>query len=181
MALASIGYRPVPLFNAASAMSAVVNVQPISIRLCRWADDLGGMNIVADAPPAFLIDDKRLGDELGIIPGRFDNRSVVFPQDFPSAEFMLSKGIRAVVLLRDERRLIENDLGHVLFRWQEKQIPIMLKIAQDSTPPEKLVVSKPGNFRSLWYRMMVLMGLARNSAGGFGAIVPEPSSGGGFG
>ena len=61
MALASAGYRPVPLFNAASAMAAIVNVQPISTRLFRWAQALAGMNIPADAPPAFLIDDKRLG------------------------------------------------------------------------------------------------------------------------
>jgi hypothetical protein len=57
----------------------------------------------------------------------------------------------------------------------------MSKLARDSGPPEKLAVPKPGNFRSLWYRMRVLMGLARNSVGGFGAIVPQPSSSGGYG
>jgi hypothetical protein len=30
----------------------------------------------------------------------------------------------------------------------------------------------------VWYRALVVLGLRRNSSGGFGSIVPTPSSGG---
>ena len=33
-------------------------------------------------------------------------------------------------------------------------------------------------FRRAWYRALTLSGLRRNNAGGFGAVIPMPSSGG---
>jgi hypothetical protein len=33
-------------------------------------------------------------------------------------------------------------------------------------------------FGNLFHRAIAMMGLRRNSAGGFGAIIPHPSSGG---
>jgi hypothetical protein len=36
-------------------------------------------------------------------------------------------------------------------------------------------VDRPSAFRSLFYRALTLVGLRRNSAGGFGSIVPQPS------
>jgi hypothetical protein len=48
--------------------------------------------------------------------------------------------------------------------------------------PQPLQVRKPSKFRHLWYRALVLLRLRRNSAGGFGSVIPMPSSGGhGFG
>jgi len=44
-----------------------------------------------------------------------------------------------------------------------------------------LVVTPPSRFRSFLYRVIVMAGLRRNSAGGFGSVVPDPSTaGGGF-
>ena len=114
-------------------------------------------------------------------PGRFDNRWAVFPQDFPSASFLMSNGVRAVVLgqrLADEP---QRDLAHVLLRWQEAGIQILLGALQRDASPEPIRVSRPGQFRALWYRALVLAGLRRNSAGGFGAVVPVPSQSSGFG
>jgi hypothetical protein len=44
-----------------------------------------------------------------------------------------------------------------------------------------LRVNRPSNFKTLWYRALAMMGLRRNSAGGFGSVIPELASGGGFG
>jgi hypothetical protein len=33
----------------------------------------------------------------------------------------------------------------------------------------------------MWYHFLAVIGLRRNSAGGFGAVVPEPSQSSGFG
>jgi hypothetical protein len=44
-----------------------------------------------------------------------------------------------------------------------------------------VTVAKPKRFRSIWYRLLAIAGLRRNSAGGFGSVVPQPSSSGGGG
>jgi len=46
-------------------------------------------------------------------------------------------------------------------------------------PPRPVEIQKPSRFRSAMYRMLAMVGLRRNSAGGFGAIVPIPGQGGG--
>jgi hypothetical protein len=42
-------------------------------------------------------------------------------------------------------------------------------------------VQRPSSFRNLAYRAFALFGLKRNSAGGFGSIIPVVSAGGGGG
>ena len=51
-------------------------------------------------------------------PGTFDNRWVVFPQDFPSAAFLRSRGVAEVLLIQAGAQPQE-DLAHVLLRWQQ--------------------------------------------------------------
>ena len=86
-----------------------------------------------------------------------------------------------MVLVQEIAGKPQNDLAHILLRWQEAGIRILGCEASGDKQPEPVQVEKPNNFRALWYRAMVLAGLRRNSAGGFGAIVPEPSSSGGYG
>ena len=101
LALAEIGYRPVPLFNAcpppwdASGIGlapAVVDVDAILAALVRGAERLRMLALAVDAPPAFLVDADRQTPRIPFRPGVFDNRSVLFPTDFPSATFLASQG-----------------------------------------------------------------------------------------
>lgn len=181
MALAARGYRPVPLYNGASGPAAIVEVGRIAGALQAAARELAALAIAPDAPPVFLLDAKRSGGSAVVSPGRFDNRWAVFPQDFPSANFLLAKGIRRVVLGQTSANAPQSDLAHVLLRWQEAGIQILSCDVRGSLAPTPLQVSRPGHFRSLWYRALVLAGLRRNSAGGFGAVVPEPSQSSGYG
>lgn len=181
VALAARGYRPVPLYNGASGPSAIVEVGRIAGALQAVAPDLAPMPIAPNAPPVFLLDANRSGGSAFVGPGRFDNRWVVFPQDFPSANFLLANGIRAIVLGQVTSTMPRSDLAHVLLRWQEAGIQILSCDVRGQLKPEPIHVTRPSNFRSLWYRALVLAGLRRNSAGGFGAIVPEPSQSGGYG
>lgn len=184
LALARTGYRPVPLFNTAYHVSAIVPVEAILSRLRDGADELQGLAIPTDAPPVFLLDSQRLAPVTPPQPGRFDNRWAVFPQDFPSANFLLSKGIRRVVLLQDERfqGAPRPDLAHVLLRWQEGGVEIYSQDPDGNMSPRPIQVEKPSAFRSLFYRALTLAGLRRSSAGGFGSVIPIPSSGrSGFG
>jgi len=183
MALSQRGYRPVPLYNGVRSPSSfeLVHVDAIVYALHEVEDALVGLRLPGDAPPVFLLDENRFAGGSFADPGRFDNRWWVFPQDFPSANFLLSHGIRSVVLGQNRSAGPQRDLAHVLLRWQEAGIQILACGVNDQAQPTPIQIERPDRFRALWYQALVLAGLRRNSAGGFGAVVPEPSSGGGFG
>jgi len=179
--LARQGFRPVPLFNNSFHPGALVNVGPVLRHLLDRAEEIRNLALPPDAPPAFLLDSRRMmGDAQ---PGSYDNRWMVFPQDFPSASFLLSRSLhRATVLQPRPDQQPAEDLAHVLLRWQEAGIEISAYGPAAGGLPQPLQVRKPSKFRHLWYRALVLMRLRRNSAGGFGSVIPMPSSGGhGFG
>jgi hypothetical protein len=125
LALAARGYRPVPLYNAVpvpygqrmldlatgSAVTAV-NVFPIVSALSRGAEELAHLKLSADAPPAFLLDANRRGDGRKMKVGEFDNRSVSFTTDFPSANFLASQKIGRVILVQKDRQAPQTDLAH---------------------------------------------------------------------
>jgi len=182
LALARLGYRPVPLYNGVDgrASSMIVKVGEIATALFCGADILAAYDISPDAPPAFMLDSNRMSGR-GKQPGTYDNRWCVFPQDMPSAAFLLKAGIRRVIVRSDK---IQNDLSHILLRYQKEGIEIDLCTGREI---KKISVIRPSMFKSLSYRFSVIMGLTRNGAGGFGGKIPEPmqtSSGGrdyGFG
>ncbi len=177
LALAQDGYRPVPLFNSAYQGWAVVSVEGIAQWLARGANMLSGLSLPPEAPPAFLLDSKRKGGEVLPMPGKFDNRWVVFPQDFPSYNYLMANGIRRVLLFHDRSNAQPDcDLAHVLLRWQEAGLELYESRLSIDAPPAPMRVKKPSNFGTLWYRVLAMAGLRRNSAGGFGDVVPEPSS-----
>lgn len=170
LALAELGYRPVPLYNgvnAPSSESMIVDVRQIASALYKGTEILSSLSLRNDAPPVFLLDSERMnGKEKE--PGKYDNRWCIFPQDMPSADFILSKGIKEVIV-RSSR--IQNDLSHILCRYQEKGVKIYL--CSHAEPLHEVKVQKPSQFKSLLYRFQVTMGLSRNASGGFGCKVPE--------
>jgi hypothetical protein len=176
LALAKAGFQPVPLYNGGDDPAALVDMSRIARYLVSGAEILKGVTLREDAPPAFLMNSERRANSVSV-PGRYDNRWCIVPQDMPSADFLKSAGIRKVVLVCDT---VRDDLVHVLFRYQEAGLEMRRTHSQDENPV-KMEVSKPGSFKSLFYRAAVFAGLRRNSAGGFGAITPDPSSMGGGG
>lgn len=185
-ALSQRGFRPVQLFNGVrgpvSIIPPLVNVNGIVWALQAVSEALAELRLPPGAPPVFLLDANRMAGGASAGPGRFDNRWCVFPQDFPSANFLLSQGLRTVVLaLTGMANSPRDDLAHVLLRWQQAGLRILSCAVEQETPPTLITVGRPHRFRALWYRALVIAGLRRNSAGGFGAVVPEPSSSGSFG
>ena len=177
LALAELGYRPVPLYNGvygANKSSMTVDVTEIAEALYQGAEQLASMALRPDAPPVFLLDENRMKGRARQ-PGKYDNRWCVFPQDLPSASYFLEHGIRQIYV-RTGR--IQNDLAHILMRYQEKGIKIF-HITEAGTP-KMISVVRPSHFGSFLYRFQTMLGLKRNAAGGFGGMVPEPtqSSGG---
>lgn len=173
--LARRGWWPVPLFNATNGPKPLVNVVPCVSLLRAGGEILQRVDRKPGAPPAFLIDaDRMTGNP---VPGSYDNRSMVMPQDFPSATFLRSRGIREVLLIQKKAGEPGEDLRHVLLRWHEAGIRLHA-ISPGLGQRAELVVRPPSRFRKAWYRLKTMMGLRRNNVGGFGAIVPLPSAGG---
>lgn len=177
LALAGQGYRPVPLFNTCCGQNALVPAETIPPLLAKGASYLAGLDLPDDAPPAFLLDCGRMKGNAAPSPGRFDNRWLVFPQDFPSATFLQSHRIDGVQLIQPSGDQPQDDLAHVLRRWQEAGLPVKVLNPGGTATPRAIEVRRPPRYRALFYRLFAALGLRRNSAGGFGAIVPHPSSG----
>jgi hypothetical protein len=188
--LAQKGYRPVPLYDAIpcplpesvinppAIHHTAVDVLPIASALRNGATQLTGLQIFADAPPAFLLDSRRRGTAQNMSPGDFDNRSVCYTTDFPSANFLLAAGIQKVLLVQETALEPLSDLAHVLRRWQDGGIKLERIRLQPPSPVEPFTVSRPSWFGAMFARVLIGLGLRRAGGGGFGAWVPEPSSGG---
>jgi len=197
LALAFRGFRPVPVIDGSPGPFPIVASYPdtadtvpqnrlhtiaVDMRellrgLCSGAVLLKELTIPADARPVFLLDAARMAEGREIGPEMFDNRWKTLPQDFPSGRMLLETGIRRVLLVQQVIGQPKEDLAHVLLRWQEAGISIYCATRADQVAMEPLQVSKPRNFRSLWYRALALLGLRRGAGGGFGAWPPESKSG----
>ena len=176
LALAERGYRPVPLFNAVPGPPAdsSVDVWPIVFEIVRGAGRLAAARLPPAAPPAFLLDKNR---QLRRIGGEslFDNRSVSFPTDFPSARFLAGAGIRRAVLLQEFATRPELDLAHTLREWQRGGIALA-EVSLDSRAPAPLSVGRPSLLGWVWFRALTLLRLRPNPLGGYGGWV-HPSAG----
>ena len=181
IALAGRGFRPVPLFNGTAGPNAVIDVRPITRALGLGAEALSLLTLPPDARPAFLIDSRR-GDATGAQePGRYDNRWVALPQDFPSAAFLGSKAINEVVVIQRRAHAPAQDLSHVLYRWQKAGIRLRMIDLETGQLTDNWEVARPSKFRMAWYVALALAGLRRSNVGGFGATVPEQTARSGFG
>ena len=180
LALAERGFRPVPLFNGTSGPMPIVPMEGIERALGAGTEVLRRAAIAPDAKPAFLIDADR-GTPIGTgVPGRYDNRWVVLPQDFPSASFLLGHGVKTITVIRPRAHVPDQDLTHVLLRWKEGGLRLRAISLDTGTVEEDLSLAVPSGFRRLWYGAIALMGLRRNNAGGFGSLVPEQTKSTGF-
>jgi hypothetical protein len=192
--LAQAGYRPVPLYNAVPGPSygdmmmggtvSLVDLKDVVAALRVGAEQLWQTQLPWDAPPAFLLDARRrTGSGVAPRPGMFDNRSVSLPTDFPSANFLLAAGVRRAVLVQhvtgDPQP--QADLAHTLRRWQEAGVELLAfnpAVPGGLTP---LSVSKPRWYGFVWHALLSRMGLRRHALGGYGGVIPEPSSHGAAG
>lgn len=174
MALAERGFRPIPLFNGTPGLKPAVATRGIVEALTDAAPRLGALALPLDAPPAFLLDRARRGKGYKPEPGSYDNRWMTFPQDFPSANLLLARGLRRAIVWLPALKVPDDDLQHVLRRWQEAGIRILLQHDGASAPAEPYAVPRPNAFRAAWYVALAMFGLGRSDVGGFGTRVPIP-------
>jgi len=125
LALAKAGYRPIPIYNGTieqQGAKATVDNQTVGVALEWGAPILTKIQIPDDAPPAFLTDRNRL-NRFKLEDSMFDNSWDVYPQDIPSAEYMLNNGINKVIIVGDS---FSKDLKKVLYAYQKKKIQLFL-------------------------------------------------------
>lgn len=179
LALATYGYRPVPLYNASDGPSAVVPVSEIVSALISGTEMLSGIRLDPAAPPAFLLDVNRMTGVAAPSPGRFDNRWIVFPQDMPSANFMRSQQIERAQVLQAINTMSDDDLSHVFSRWRSTGISLLVEDPYTNGPTQELTISHPARFKMRYLALMFLfLGLRRSNVGGFGSVIPTSSGGG---
>lgn len=179
LVLAQLGFQPVPLFNITSGPGRnQIDVGPILAALLHGVDVLRASAVPPDAPPAFILDRARLD---GVpLPGSYDNRWMVFPQDFPSGRALRAGGIDRVALLRAPGR-IGHDLRAVLRLWNRDGLSTVI-CDPESGKSEELGFASLSPLAALAdHFRLVFHGLRVNSAGGFGGSEPDASIGsGGF-
>ncbi len=189
MTLAARGYRPVPVINASpgpirflltppSQPIVVLDMSALLAEICACSQFLRELPLASNAPPAFILDALRLKGNQPVRDDMFDNRWMTFPQDFPSGRFLAEHKVKRVILVQDQKTQPEEDLSHVLLRWQQAGIEILAKTARESGLPSRISVSTPSQFKASWYRALASMGLRRSTVGGFGSFIPETSSAG---
>jgi hypothetical protein len=189
IALAGRGYQPVPLYNAVplpfsqapldpqtGKEVAAVNVLPILRVLGMGAESLAQMNLPGDAPPAFLLDANRRGDGKKMQPDEFDNRSISFTTDFPSANFLASQGIQRIILIQENTLEPQSDLAHSLCRWQDGGLKLQRLRLHPPSPLETFHAVRPAWYGAMFQRVLSGIGLGRSASGGFGAWVPDSSA-----
>jgi hypothetical protein len=181
LALAAIGYCPVPLFNAIPPPTpdgiAVVNVAPTLTALQNGAEIRRSAHLPADAPPAFLTDFDRQATHNPPLPGTFDNRSVVFVTDFPSAARLTGYGITSALLVRESASGLGDDLRLALQMWQKEGITLTAKWLSESNGPVPLRLPRPSWLAGLRHRLRVFFGFRRNPSGEFGEFIPHAAGG----
>jgi hypothetical protein len=185
MELAKSGYRPIPLYNAlpfppqemmtepGSRIESTVDVVPILAAICRSTPVLKEIQLSPEAPPAFLLDADRRVARLASAPGRFDNRSVCFPTDFPSAEFLSVHGIHQAIIVQ-RSNTVAADLVQALIMWQKSGIQLFRVSNSTAAVPSLVVLVQPSWLRRLWNRISIALGLPRGELG-FGGIIPTGS------
>jgi hypothetical protein len=190
VALAALGYQPVPLYNAAPSATGRAFAHASADVLVDMWEVLGALHVAApriasalarqSPPPAFLLDDRRRGLGTDPSPGRFDNRSISFTTDFPSPRTLLARGIRRGLVVQLAADQPQPDLAHTLRAWQDAGIALALCRLDAPGEPVPLVVDKPRRFGAFCYRASLLFRMRRHPLGGFGGVIPEPFEGSGF-
>lgn len=140
IALAKAGYRPIPIYNGTieqQGARATVDNQSVGVGLMLGAVELSKLEISDDALPAFLLDSNRM-HRFKMEIALFDNSWDIYPQDIPSAEYLLQNGVRKIIVIGES---LSKDLKKILYEYQKKKIAILLTNGYEA--PKKLTLRRP--------------------------------------
>lgn len=137
LALAKIGYRPIPVFNGTAQTKGArctVDNHAVEAGLIWGAIELSKIELEKNAPPVFLTDSNRM-NRYKLDISIFDNSWDLYHQDLPSAEYFLDSGIDKIVV---RGNTFNDDLKKLLYRHQEKGMKIYFTEGYDEAKQVKL-------------------------------------------
>lgn len=139
IALAKLGYRPIPIFNGTDPPIGTIsttNNQIIKPLLIWGAFELKNIKLKNDAPPVFLLDQNRL-NRYKINNGIFDNSWDIYDGDLPSPKYFLENGINKIIVRSNFQA---KDLRKILYKWQKNNIKIFFTNGYEE--PKELKLKK---------------------------------------
>lgn len=137
IALAKLGYRPIPIFNGTNPPIGTIsttNNQIIKPLLIWGAFELKNIKLKNDAPPVFLLDQNRL-NRYKINNGIFDNSWDIYDGDLPSPKYLLENGINKIIVRSNFQA---KDLRKILYKWQKNNIKIFFTNGYEEPKEVKL-------------------------------------------
>lgn len=172
-ALGASGCDLVCTFNNWPHPKGVIQAEKTLAALLRYASWLDQKRVACPTPGpvAWLCDSERLGTRVGK-PGEFDNRYYIEDGVLPGPNFLRAQGISKIVYVSSRLDAVNADLGAHLHAYGKDGFQIAQAIASDDGV---LGDPQPLTLPALSFKTT---GFFRSSAGGFGAPVPHPSSGG---
>ena len=139
LALAKIGYRPIPIYNGTNeqegAMPTTDN-REIQKGLFYGAMELKKMELSIDASPVFLLDKNRT-NRFKMDNSVFDNSWDIYDQDMPSVEYFLKNGIKKIIV---RGAFVQKDLRVILYKFQKKGIQIFLTNGYEK--PSRIIIRR---------------------------------------
>lgn len=140
IALAKMGFRPIPLYNGTNGqVEAIATVENTALELSLiWGGlHLKNITINDDAPPAFLLDANRI-NRFKMSEKVYDNSWDVYSQDVPTAHFLLNNGINGIILRSD---IIRKDVAKILYDYQKGGLTIFYTNGYEL--PKIIKIKKP--------------------------------------
>ena len=125
IALAQLGYRPVPVYNGTCppcGSIALIENRGIMNALVMGAKLLENIEFSNFALPTFLLDSNRVFRCRKNSP-IFDNGYDIYAQDLPSADFFIKQQISKIIV-RCNNHFINDDIKIILYKYQQKGIKI---------------------------------------------------------
>lgn len=139
IALAFIGYRPIPLFNGTDEpinVQATNNTYWIECCLINGGQKLKNIFLSNNANPAFLLDSLRT-NRYRAKDSTYDNSWDLYKQDIPTVEYFINSGIKKIIVVGNT---IQRDLKKIFYDFQLKKIEIYL--TDGYALPKKIMLKK---------------------------------------
>ena len=139
IALAKIGFRPIPVYNGTEpqeGVMATVDNNVVEYGLIKGAAELRKLSIANDAPPAFLLDSNRM-NRYKMNDSIFDNSWDIYPQDLPSAKYFLENNIDKIIVVGEK---FQKDLKKILYKFQKEGLKIFFVKRYEET--KEMIIRK---------------------------------------
>lgn len=139
IALAYLGYRPIPIFNGTDEQQGSVATNDnylVESCLINGSEILKNIKLRKDANPAFLLDSYRI-NRYRARESIFDNSWDIYKQDVPSANYFKQNGINKIIVVSDN---IKRDLKKILLTFQNNGMEVY--ITDGYINPKKIILTK---------------------------------------